>query len=116
MTEKANHYYRLFIHWTNQKIKETFQCRNMFDFKHIKPFEKHFADEPGPIFLFASPGMLHSGTSLSKVVVSFLFCLGTSLEIFKKWAPDPKNMVIIPGYCVAGTVGAQILAGVKSVI
>ena len=123
LTLKANHFYRLFINWTNQNIKRTFteRCaqrhgvggghsprrtvllgahRNMFDFKHIKPFERHFADQPGPMVLFASPGMLHSGTSL---------------EVFKKWAPDPKNMVIIPGYCVAGTVGAKILAGAKMV-
>ena len=56
--------------------------RNMFDFKHIKPFEKQFADLPGPMVLFASPGMLHTGMSL---------------EIFKKWAPDAKNMLVIPG-------------------
>lgn len=33
---QANEYYKLFISWTNQKIKETFVKRNMFDFKHIK--------------------------------------------------------------------------------
>jgi hypothetical protein len=59
--------------------------------------------------LFATPGMLHAGTSL---------------ETFKKWCHgmsetfdslDPKNMVIMPGYCVAGTVGAKVLAGEKEV-
>ena len=34
----------------------------MFDFRHIKPFERSFADNPGPMVLFASPGMLHAGT------------------------------------------------------
>ena len=100
LTEKANKYYKLFINWTNEKIKKTFIQRNMFDFKHIKPFERSFMDLPGPMVLFASPGMLHSGTSL---------------EVFKKWAPDPLNTVIMPGYCVAGTVGARIIAGAKSV-
>ena len=33
---QANHYYKLFIMWTNQKIRKTFVKRNMFDFKHIK--------------------------------------------------------------------------------
>eukprot|EP00057_Strongylocentrotus_purpuratus_P024787 XP_011679261.1 PREDICTED: uncharacterized protein LOC763955 [Strongylocentrotus purpuratus] len=33
---KANHYYKLFITWTNQKIKKTFVKRNLFEFQHIK--------------------------------------------------------------------------------
>jgi integrator complex subunit 11 len=47
--------------------------------------------------------------------MKFFYFVGTSLEVFKKWAPDEKNMVVIPGYCVAGTVGAKILAGAKTV-
>jgi len=35
--------------------------------------------------------------------------------VFKKWAPNEKNMVIMPGYCVAGTVGAKVLAGQKQI-
>ncbi|KAF9306447.1 Integrator complex subunit 11 [Mortierella antarctica] len=100
LTEKANHFYRLFINWTNEKIKSTFVHRNMFDFKHIKPWERSFIELPGPMVVFATPGMLHSGTSL---------------ELFKKWAPNPKNMIIMPGYCVAGTVGSKVLAGEKKI-
>ncbi|KAJ3291332.1 Integrator complex subunit 11 [Borealophlyctis nickersoniae] len=100
LTSKANEYYKLFISWTNEKIKKTFVDRNMFDFNHIKPFDLTLSDQPGPMVLFASPGMLHSGTSL---------------EVFKRWCGDPKNMVILPGYCVAGTVGAKVLAGEKSI-
>jgi integrator complex subunit 11 len=54
----------------------------MFDYKYIRPFDKSAADKPGGMVLFASPGMLHAGTSL---------------EIFKRWAPDPKNMLILVG-------------------
>ena len=55
----------------------------------------------GPLqVLFATPGMLHAGLSLF---------------VFKKWAPNPKNMVILPGYCVAGTVGAKVLQGKKKI-
>ncbi|CAG8444649.1 4851_t:CDS:2 [Funneliformis mosseae] len=100
MTEKANDYYKLFINWTNEKIKNTFVQRNMFDFKHIKPWDRQYMDLPGPAVLFATPGMLH---------------IGTSLEVFKKWAPHPENMVIMPGYCVAGTVGAKVLNGDKEI-
>jgi hypothetical protein len=35
--------------------------------------------------LFATPGMLHGGTSL---------------EVFKAWAPDPRNLVLLPSYQV----------------
>lgn len=98
LTEKANHYYKLFITWTSQKIKKTFVQRNMFEFKHIKPFDRAFIDNPGPMVVFATPGMLHAGLSL---------------QVFKKWAPNELNMVIMPGYCVAGTVGHKILNGAR---
>lgn len=49
LTEKANHYYKLFITWTNQKIRKTFVQRNMFEFKHIKAFDRSYADNPGPM-------------------------------------------------------------------
>lgn len=100
LTEKANNYYQLFITWTSQKIKKTFVERNMFDFKHIKPFDRSFIDKPGPMVVFATPGMLHAGLSL---------------QVFKKWAPFEQNMIIIPGYCVAGTVGHKVLAGQKKI-
>ena len=90
----------MFITWTNQKIRRTFVHRNMFDFKHIKPFDKTYIDNVGPMVVFATPGMLHAGLSLS---------------IFKKWAPNENNMVIMPGYCVQGTVGHKILNGVKKI-
>ncbi|XP_066547569.1 integrator complex subunit 11 [Amia ocellicauda] len=98
LTEKANHYYKLFITWTNQKIRKTFVQRNMFEFKHIKAFDRSYADNPGPMVVFATPGMLHAGQSL---------------QIFKKWAGNEKNMVIMPGYCVQGTVGHKVLSGQK---
>ncbi|XP_071519823.1 integrator complex subunit 11 [Panulirus ornatus] len=100
LAETANRYYRMFITWTNQKIRQTFVHRNMFDFKHIKPFDKSYMDNPGAMVVFATPGMLHAGLSLA---------------IFKKWAPNPGNMVIMPGYCVQGTVGHKILNGAKKV-
>jgi len=73
----------------------------MFDFKHIKPWDRNNVDAPGPMVLFATPGMLHAGTSL---------------EVFKKWAPNELNMCILPGYCVVGTVGNKLLAGHKGVV
>uniref|UniRef100_A0A1B6MGT3 Integrator complex subunit 11 n=1 Tax=Graphocephala atropunctata TaxID=36148 RepID=A0A1B6MGT3_9HEMI len=100
LTEKANNYYKMFITWTNQKIRKTFVQRNMFDFKHIKPFDKQYMDNPGAMVVFASPGMLHAGLSLA---------------IFKKWAPNENNMVIMPGFCVVGTIGHKVLNGAKKI-
>uniref|UniRef100_T1J0E4 Integrator complex subunit 11 n=1 Tax=Strigamia maritima TaxID=126957 RepID=T1J0E4_STRMM len=100
LTEKANNYYKMFITWTNQKIRKTFVHRNMFEFSHIKPFDRAYMDNPGAMVVFATPGMLHAGLSL---------------QIFKKWAPFEQNMLIMPGYCVAGTVGSKILNGAKRV-
>jgi len=100
MTERATEYYKLFISWTNENVKQTFVERNMFDFKHIRPFDRALADQPGPMVLFATPGMLHAGTSL---------------DMFKKWAPTPANLVIIPGYCAVGTVGNRLMQGMDRV-
>lgn len=100
LTNKATEYYKLFISWTNQKIKNTFVERNLFDFKHISSFNRSYIDNPGPMVVFATPGMLHGGLSL---------------EIFKRWCTNEKNMIIMPGYCVAGTVGNKILSGMRKI-
>ncbi|PIO61853.1 hypothetical protein TELCIR_16608 [Teladorsagia circumcincta] len=55
---------------------------------------------PGAMVLFSTPGMLHGGQSL---------------KVFRKWCHDPRNMIIMPGYCVAGTVGAKVISGMKKI-
>ncbi len=50
------------------------------------------------MLVLATPGMLHGGTAL---------------EIFKAWCHDSKNKIIIPGYCVQGTFGHEVLNGAK---
>ncbi|KAL9651662.1 hypothetical protein ABK040_001607 [Willaertia magna] len=96
LVEKANYYYQLYINWTNEKIKTTLfdQKRNLFNFSNIQSFDRSLMDLPGPMVLFATPGMLHAGMSL---------------EVFKKWATSENNKVILPGYCVEGTVGNKVL-------
>jgi integrator complex subunit 11 len=100
LTEKANFYYKLFINWTNEKIKKTFIKRNMFDFSHVRPYDATLLKSDQPMVFFATPGMLHGGLSL---------------QTFKEWAGNEKNAVIIPGYCMAGTVGNKILSGEKKI-
>lgn len=35
--------------------------------------------------------------------------------MFKEWCGNENNTVIIPGYCVAGTLGNKLLSGVKQI-
>lgn len=98
MAKKANFYYKLFQNWMNSTIKNLFIKDNVFDFKFVKQNEKAFTKGNQPMVIFATPGMLHGGMSLN---------------LFKELAPDPKNCVIIPGYCSVGTVGNRILSGEK---
>ncbi|EQB61700.1 cleavage and polyadenylation specificity factor subunit 3 [Vairimorpha apis BRL 01] len=100
LTEKANNIYKQFISYTNENIIRNATKNNVFDFKNISTFQKHHLDLNTPMVLFASPGMLHSGVSL---------------KVFKEWCEDPKNLVIIPGYCVKGTVGDKVLNGEKKI-
>ena len=63
----------------NQKIKRNFYKHNAFNFKHIKTLDRSYIDLPGPLVILATPGMLNGGMSL---------------QIFKKWCTDEKNLVI----------------------
>ncbi|RKP04221.1 hypothetical protein CXG81DRAFT_29076 [Caulochytrium protostelioides] len=100
LTERANAYYKLFIGWTNEKIKTSFVDHNVFDFRYIKPWDASLVSHAGPMLLFATPGMLHGGISL---------------EVFAQWCGDPKNMIILPGYCAVGTAGAKVLSGAREI-
>jgi integrator complex subunit 11 len=101
LIEKANLFYRLFADWQNEKIQEEFlHGDNVFEFKKVKPFDKSLIRAETPYVLFATPGMLHSGTSV---------------QVFKEWCSDEKNTLIIPGYCVEGTLGNRLLSGAKEV-
>lgn len=95
MTEKANEIYRRFINYTNENVRRKILEKNVFEFSHIKPYQKG-CELLGPCVIFSSPGMLHSGFSL---------------RIFKNICTDPRNLVILPGYCVRGTLGDKILNG-----
>lgn len=100
LSEKATNFYKLYLTWTNERIKKTFVQRNAFDFKHIQPFDRSMADDNRPMVVLATPGMLHAGLSL---------------ELFKKWCSDGKNTIIMPGYCVAGTIGHKVLNGLREI-
>ncbi|XP_010527804.1 PREDICTED: cleavage and polyadenylation specificity factor subunit 3-II isoform X2 [Tarenaya hassleriana] len=96
LTIQANMYYKMLLSWTSQKVKEKCAGHNPFDFKNVRDFERSFIHAPGPCVLFATPGMLSGGFSL---------------EVFKHWAPSPSNLIALPGYCVAGTIGHKLMSG-----
>ncbi|EGW33085.1 uncharacterized protein SPAPADRAFT_66091 [Spathaspora passalidarum NRRL Y-27907] len=68
---------------------------NPFDFKYIKSIRDlgKFQDM-GPSVVIAAPGMLQAGISR---------------QLLEKWAPDPKNLVILTGYSVEGTMAKELL-------
>lgn len=96
LTEKANQLYKTFINWCNENVQRVFLSRNMFDFQHITQFDRGTIKTKDPMVLIATPGMLHGGLSLA---------------VFKEWCEDSRNTIIIPGYCVPGTVGHTLLKG-----
>lgn len=68
---------------------------NPFQFKYtsyIKSVEK--IHDMGPCVVVASPGMLQNGISR---------------QLLERWAPDPKNAVIMTGYSVEGTLAKELV-------
>ena len=44
ITRQGGEYYKLFIGWTNEKIKQSFVHRNMFEYHHIKTFDRAYVE------------------------------------------------------------------------
>lgn len=99
LIEKVHFYYKLFANWENENIQNKFLTQNIFDFKNIHPFDKVLIRSNSSMVLLATPGMLHGGLSVNA---------------FKEWCGDEKNTLIIPGYCIAGTLGNKVLSGAKN--
>lgn len=89
-TNIMNDSIRLTTSATNSSKKQ-----NPFQFKFIKSIKNldKFQDF-GPCVVVASPGMLQNGVSR---------------ELLERWAPDPKNAVIMTGYSVEGTMAKDLL-------
>ncbi|KAL1914443.1 uncharacterized protein VTP21DRAFT_8895 [Calcarisporiella thermophila] len=95
LAKKCMAVYQTYINMMNTRIQKQFAVSNPFVFKHISNLKNmdHF-DDTGPCVMIASPGMLQSGLSR---------------ELFERWAPNKKNGLIIPGYCVEGTLARDVL-------
>ncbi|KTW32063.1 cleavage polyadenylation factor subunit YSH1 [Pneumocystis jirovecii RU7] len=95
LAKKCMTVYQTYINTMNSKIRKIFEERNPFIFRYISSLKSldRFEDI-GPCVMLASPGMLQSGVSRA---------------LLEKWCPDPKNGLIVAGYCVEGTMAKHIL-------
>jgi integrator complex subunit 11 len=87
MIEHCSHYFSLFNDWTSeitQKLPSSL----------LPVFHPSMIYDSEPRVVLASPGMLNGGQSL---------------EIFREWCKDERNLVVIPGHCINGTLGARLL-------
>ncbi|KAH6937252.1 hypothetical protein HPB50_026206 [Hyalomma asiaticum] len=96
LAKKCMAVYQTYVNAMNERIRRQITINNPFVFKHISNLKsiEHFEDI-GPCVVMASPGMMQSGLSR---------------ELFESWCTDPKNGVIIAGYCVEGTLAKTILS------
>jgi Cft2 family RNA processing exonuclease len=94
LAKKCMTVFKTYINMMNKKIRKKFEISNPFSFKHISSLQNidEFEDN-GPCIIFSSPGMLQSGFSK---------------QLFEMWVTNPKNGVIISGYCVEGTLAKKI--------
>ncbi|KAF8462909.1 beta-lactamase-like protein [Kalaharituber pfeilii] len=93
--------YQTYINTMNDNIKRIMygtdgqKPRNPWEFRHVRALKslERFEDVGGCVML-ASPGMLQNGVSR---------------ELLERWAPDPRNGLIVTGYSVEGTMAKQIM-------
>lgn len=102
LAKKCMAVYQTYIFGMNDKIRRQIAVNNPFIFKHISNLKgiDHF-DDFGPCVVMASPGMMQSGLSR---------------ELFETWCGEPKNGVIIAGYCVEGTLAKTVLSEPEEIV
>lgn len=102
LAKKCMAVYQTYINAMNDKIRRQIAVNNPFVFRHISNLKgiDHFEDI-GPCVVMASPGMMQSGLSR---------------ELFETWCTEPKNGVIIAGYCVEGTLAKTILSEPEEIL
>ena len=108
LARKCMQVYQTYVSAMNDNIKRLFAermaeaesagdtgRRGAWDFKFVRSLKSlERFDDLGGCVMLASPGMMQSGTSR---------------ELLERWAPDPRNGVVITGYSVEGTMAKQIL-------
>lgn len=99
LARKCMAVYQTYTSIMNEKIRlgsSSSEKTNPFQFKYIKSIKSiDKVHDMGPCVVVASPGMLQNGVSR---------------QLLERWAPDPKNAVILTGYSVEGTMAKELLA------
>lgn len=104
LASRALRVYQTYANMMNARIRAQMDISNPFSFKFIqnlKSIDVNTFSDSGPSVVFASPGMLQSGVSR---------------QLFDRWAPDPKNGVMIAGYAVEHTLAKEIMNQPKEVV
>lgn len=104
MASRALRVYQTYANMMNARIRAQMDVANPFNFnfiQNLKSIDVNNFDDSGPSVVFASPGMLQSGVSR---------------QLFDRWAPDPKNGVLIAGYAVEHTLAKEIMNQPKEVV
>lgn len=102
LAKKCMAVYQTYIGAMNEKIRRQISISNPFVFKHISNLKGIDSfDDIGPSVVMASPGMMQSGLSR---------------ELFETWCTDPRNGVIIAGYCVEGTLAKDLMSEPEEVV
>ncbi|OQN96030.1 hypothetical protein B0A48_18021 [Cryoendolithus antarcticus] len=90
--------YQTYIDSMNDNIRSKLHSgatTGPWDFEHIRSLKSlDRFDDVGGCIMLASPGMLQNGVSRA---------------LLERWAPDPKNGVVITGYSVEGTMAKEIM-------
>ena len=90
LIDKCKKIYETYIDMPSEKIKERFykETANPFEYKHIhylRSKERRIEhEEDNPMVVMCTPGMLQNGQSRT---------------LLERWCHDPRNGVIITGYC-----------------
>ncbi|CCC69876.1 hypothetical protein NCAS_0D02950 [Naumovozyma castellii] len=97
LAKKCMSVFQTYVNMMNDDIRRKFRDSqtNPFIFKNISYLRnlEEFQDF-GPSVMLASPGMLQSGLSR---------------DVLEKWCPDEKNLVLITGYSIEGTMAKFIM-------
>eukprot|EP01105_Mastigella_eilhardi_P026445 TRINITY_DN7671_c0_g1_i1.p1 TRINITY_DN7671_c0_g1~~TRINITY_DN7671_c0_g1_i1.p1 ORF type:complete len:723 (-),score=182.93 TRINITY_DN7671_c0_g1_i1:70-2238(-) len=101
LAKKCMTFYQTYINMMNEHIRSQFAISNPFVFKHVADLSSEDFDDSHPCVVMASPGMLQSGLSR---------------KLFERWCADKCSGVILPGYCVEGTLAKHLLNGAPEVI
>ena len=96
LAKKCMPVFRTYLNMMGDRVKLEFeQGHNPFEFRHISNLQSmDYFDDSAASVVMASPGMLQNGQSR---------------DLFERWCGDPKNGLVLTGYCVENTLAKEVL-------